>query len=434
MREVKVGIIGLGTVGGGAISILTRNREQIARKLGFPLTIAAVCDLTAKSRTLPEGLDTALVTEDWRELVSHPGVDVVAELVGGTGAAREMVETAIANGKAVVTANKELMGLQGVALGRLAAEKGVPLAMEASVCGGIPIHAVLKEGICADSVRAFYGILNGTSNYILTEIEQHGKAFEDVLKEAQRLGFAEANPTADVGGFDARSKLVLLALLAFGARVEPASVPTEGIERITPTDFRYARQAGCTIRLLCAAESTDNGIFLSVRPSLIPLNTILAGVQGAYNAVWVKGDFGADTFYYGKGAGASPTGVAVVSDLMRAARELRFGNAARVSPFSFTDPCDIAPRPIGEQRRPWFLRFRVADQPGIIAALSAILAEHEISIDAVLQLPDQDWRNLPFVITVEATEESRLRLALERMASFDFMVESPLALPMESGL
>ena len=434
MREVKVGIIGLGNVGGGTLSILTQNRTQIEQKLGFPLTVAAVASRTAKSKTLPTGLEGAIVTEDWREVVSNPEIDVVAELVGGTGVAREIVEAAIANGKAVVTANKELMGLDGVALGRMAAGKGVPLAMEASVCGGIPIHAVLKEGICGDRIRGFFGILNGTSNYILTEIEQHGTAFDAVLKEAQRLGYAEADPTADIGGFDARSKLVLLALLAFGARVAPAAVPTEGIERITPTDFRYAKQVGCTIRLICGAEATEDGLFLSVRPSLIPVNTILAGVQGAYNAVWVKGDFGADTFYYGRGAGALPTGVAVVSDLMRAARELRGGSATRVSPFAFSEPVDAAPRPIGEQRRPWYLRFRVADRPGIIAALSAILAEHEISIDAVLQLPDEDWRNLPFVITVEETEEARMRRALSRMAEFEFMLEPPMALPMESGL
>jgi homoserine dehydrogenase len=434
MREVKVGIIGLGNVGGGTLSILTQNRAQIEQKLGFPLTVAAVASRTAKSKTLPAGLEGAIVTEDWREVVSNPDIDVIAELVGGTGVAREIVEAAIANGKAVVTANKELMGLDGVTLGRMAAEKGVPLAMEASVCGGIPIHAVLKEGICGDRVRGFFGILNGTSNYILTEIEQHGTAFGVVLKEAQRLGYAEADPTADIGGFDARSKLVLLALLAFGARVAPAAVPTEGIERITPTDFRYAKQVGCTIRLICGAEATEDGLFLSVRPSLIPLNTILAGVQGAYNAVWVKGEFGADTFYYGRGAGALPTGVAVVSDLMRAARELRGGSATRVSPFAFSTPADAVPRPIGEQRRPWYLRFRVADRPGIIAALSAILAEHEISIDAVLQLPDEDWRNLPFVITVEETEEARMRRALSRMAEFEFMIEPPMALPMESGL
>jgi len=434
MREVKVGIIGLGNVGGGTLSILTQNRDQIERKLGFPLTVAAVASRTARSKTLPAGLEGVIVTEDWREVVSNPDVDVVAELVGGTGVAREIVETAIANGKAVVTANKELMGLDGVTLGRMAAEKGVPLAMEASVCGGIPIHAVLKEGICGDRIRGFFGILNGTSNYILTEIEQHGTAFDVVLKEAQRLGYAESDPTADIGGFDARSKLVLLALLAFGSRVDPAIVPTEGIERITPTDFRYAKQVGCTIRLIGGAETTESGLFLSVRPSLIPLNTILAGVQGAYNAVWVKGDFGSDTFYYGRGAGALPTGVAVVSDLMRVARELRCGSASRVSPFAFNTPHNAAPRSIGEQRRPWYLRFRVADRPGIIAALSAILAEHEISIDAVLQLPDEDWRNLPFVITVEETEEARMRRALSRMAEFEFMIEPPMALPIESGL
>jgi homoserine dehydrogenase len=216
--------------------------------------------------------------------------------------------------------------------------------------------------------------------------------------------------------------------------VAPKLIPTEGITRITPVDFRYARQMGCTIRLLCSGERTDAGLFLAVRPSLIPLNTILAGVHGPYNAVWVRGDYGMDTFYYGRGAGPNPTGVAVVSDLMRLARDLRSGSLLRMSPYSFLDLEDSSPRDIGEQERPWYLRFRVKDQPGIIAALARILAEHDISIDAVLQLPDEDWRNLPFVITVERSREANVRAALTRMGEFEFMAEAPLALPMEAGL
>lgn len=433
MQDVHLGIIGLGNVGSGTLSILTENASQIAHKLGFNLIVKAVCSRTAKSKQLPS-LPGALVTEDWREVISHPDVQIVVELVGGTTVAREIVDGAIAAGKSIVTANKELIALDGVSIWRNAAEHGVNLAMEASVCGGIPVHAVLREGIAADRIETFYGILNGTSNYILTEIEQHGSEFDAVLKEAQRLGYAEADPTADIDGFDARSKLALLASLAFGAQLAPSSIPTDGIRRITPVDFRYASQVGCTIRLICSAEATPDGLFLAVRPSLIPLNTILASVRGAYNAVWVRGAFGADTFYYGRGAGPLPTGVAVVSDLMRVARELRGGSPQRISPFAFTNPQATEPRAIGAQRRPWYLRFRVQDRPGIIAALSAILAECEISIDAVLQLPDKDWRNLPFVITVEETEEARVHQAIERMGKLDFMIEPPLVLPMEAGL
>jgi len=434
MQDVNVGIVGLGNVGIGALTILSENARQIAAKLGFRLNVAAVCSRTAKSKTLPAGISGALVTEDWREVVSHPGVEIVAELIGGTGVAREVVEGAIAHGKSVVTADEELIALDGLDIWRRAAAQGVELAMEASVCGGIPIHAALREGICGDRVEALFGILNGTCNYILTEIEKHGTAFETVLAEAQRLGYAEANPSADVDGFDARSKLALLASIAFGKRFDPARIATDGIRRVSPIDFRYAHQLGCTIRLLCSARHEGDGLFLSVRPALIPLTTIIASVQGAYNAVWSKGAFGADSFYYGRCAGSLPTGVAVVSDLMQVARDLRFGSLQRVSPFGFTSISDAEPRDIGEQRREWFLRFRVKDQPGIIAALSAILAEYHIGIDAVLQLPDEDWRSLPFVITLEETVESNLRAAMARMAQFDFMAEPPFAMPLERGL
>ncbi len=393
-----------------------------------------MCSRTAGTKTLPAGIAPKLVTADWREVVSHPDIDIVAELVGGTGAAREIVEGAIAAGKCVVTANKELIALEGVNIWRQAEAQGVALAMEASVCGGIPIHAVLREGIAGDHIETIFGILNGTSNYILTEIEQNGADFGGVLKEAQRLGYAEADPTADVDGYDARSKLALLASLAFGVRLTPADIYTEGIRRISPTDFQYAKQLGCTIKLLCSARRAEGGLFISVRPALLPTKTIMASVQGAYNAVWSRGAFGADTFYYGRGAGPTPTGVAVVSDLMRVARQLRPEPAHRVPPFAYTELPDAAPLPIGKQRRPWYLRFRITDRPGIIRDLSSILAEHSISIDAVLQLPDLDKQNLPFVITLENSPEAAVRSAVEKMTALDFMVEPPLAMPIERGV
>jgi homoserine dehydrogenase len=434
MRAVNVGIVGLGNVGSGTLDILAENAEHITRKLGFPLRVRAVASRTVASRKLHPAFDGALKTSDWREVVEHPEVEIVAELVGGTGVAREIIEAAIARGKSVVTANKELMALAGAELWDLAIAKGINLAMEASVAGGIPIHSVLREGISGDRITALYGILNGTCNYILTEIEQRGASFEEVLVEAQKAGYAEADPSADVDGFDARSKLAILSALAFGERITPGDIFTEGIRRITPVDFEYAHQLHQTIRLICAARETPAGLILSVRPSLIPQSTILAGVRGAYNAVWVRGKYGADTFYYGRGAGPHPTGVAVVSDLMRVAREIRYGSPERVSPFAHSRLGQYKPVSVTVHPSAYYLRFRVKDRPGIIAQLATALADEEISIDAVLQLPNANWRDLPFVITVEPATEQAVRAAMARMLEMNFLIEPPLALPMELPL
>jgi len=431
MRQVNVGIVGLGNIGTGTMTILAENADQIALKLGFPLKVTAVCDLLIDSKKIPEALGPVVRTANWREVTSDPNVDIVVELVGGTTVASEIIHAAIDNGKSVVTANKELMAACGPEIWDRAINAGVNVAMEASVCGGIPIHAVLREGISGDRIEAVYGILNGTSNFILTEVEKHGTALETVLAEAQRLGYAEADPSADVDGLDARSKLAILSALAFGAKITPSDIYVEGIRRITPTDFDYARQLGHTIRLLCAARQTPEGLIRSVRPALIPLKTILAGVRGSYNAVWVKGHYGEDTFYYGRGAGPRPTGVAVVSDLMRVAREIRNGSPQRVSPFAHARLNEYKPVPVTIQRRAYYLRFRVKDRPGILATLAGILAQKKISLEAVLQQPYDDKSDLPFVITVEPASEQAIREAVEEMSKLDFLTQAPLALPME---
>lgn len=433
MQRVNAGVIGLGNVGTGTLDILAQNREQIENKLGFPLRVAAVCSRSVASKKLPDGMGDVFRTTHWREVVEHADVDVVVELVGGTGVAREIVEAAIERRKPVVTANKELMALAGPALWAQASANGSALAMEASVAGGIPIHTVLRDGIAGDRVQALYGILNGTCNYILTEIEKHGKDFDSVLAEAQQLGYAEADPSADVDGYDARSKLAILAALSFGEQVAAGEIYTEGIRRISPVDFDYAHRLQHTIRLICSARRGERGLALSVRPSLIPQSTIMASVQGAYNAVWVKGEFGQDTFYYGRGAGPHPTGVAVVSDLMRVARDLRSGQRP-ASPYGFTNLGEHKAVPVTEHKSAYFLRFRVEDQPGIIARLAAALADQQISIEAVLQLPSDSWRNLPFVITVEPATEQSIRNALATMKNMRFLKEPPLAMPMEKGL
>ena len=434
MPDVNVGIIGLGNVGSGALAILAENAEQIRLKLGFNLRVKIVCSRNPEAKVLPKGLGAVERTRDWNEVVTHPDVDIVAELVGGTTVAREIVEAAIAHRKSVVTANKELMALAGAEIWEKAIAGGINLAMEASVAGGIPIHAVLREGISGDRITALYGILNGTSNYILTEIERRGADFDEVLAEAQRLGYAEADPSADVDGEDARSKLAILAALAFGEKITPTDIYTEGIRRIAPIDFQYADKLDHTIRLIAAARQTPQGLILSVRPALIPKNTILASVRGAYNAVWVRGQFGGDSFYYGQGAGSLPTGVAVVSDLMRVAREILSGSPERVSPFAHPRLGEYNPIPVTLQRRAFYLRFRVKDRPGIIAALSRILAEKNISLEAVLQLPCDSKQDLPFVITLEPSLEESVREAVDRMQGLDFLVEPPLALPMEPAL
>jgi homoserine dehydrogenase len=431
--DVTIGVVGLGNVGSGTLEILADNAARIREKLGFSLRVKAVCSRNVGQKKLPAFPAAVARTTDWKEIVGDPEIDIVVELVGGTATAGHIIEESLRQRKSVVTANKELMAVRGAELWGLASENGVNLAMEASVAGGIPIHTILREGIAGDRVSELYGVLNGTSNFILTEIEKSNAKFESVLAEAQQLGYAEADPSADVDGLDARSKLAILAALAYGEKLTPADIYTEGIRRILPVDFEYAHQLKHTIRLLCLARQSDDGLLLSVRPSLIPQSAILAQVQGAYNAVWIRGVYGEDTFYYGRGAGAKPTGVAVVSDLMRVAREIRHGSPERVSPFAHERLGEYKPLPIATQALPYFLRFRVEDKAGIIATLATILAKHKIGIDAVLQLPREDWRDLPFVITTEPAKEQAIRDALVEIRDADFLVEPPLAMPMERG-
>lgn len=435
MASVRVGIIGLGNVGGGTLRLLHENSIQIGQKLGFPLEVAAVCSRRVLSQP---GDATALHpsafrTKDWREVVSHPDVDVVAELVGGTAVARQILEAAFAARKPVVTANKELLAEHGAQLWGVARSSGVTLGLEASVAGGIPVLTALREGIGGDRVDTLIGILNGTSNYILTEIERSGAPFARVLREAQDLGYAEADPSADIDGYDARSKLAILAGLAFGVRVAPADIPVEGIRRVRTIDFAYAGRLGHTIRLLATARAGDQGIRLAVRPALIERDTILASVIGSYNALWVHGG-GGDTFYYGKGAGPAPTAVAVVSDLMAAARSVRSAGAATAPPFGHVELGRYSPVSAGSEERQFYLRFRVRDRPGILATLATLLAEQGVSIEAVLQEPHFDKSDLPFVTTLEPARRDAVDAALSSMRGLDFLVEDPLAMPLEPTL
>ena len=436
MSAINLGVVGLGNVGRGTLRILADNATQIEAKLGFPLAVKALCSRSVLDQPPEEAelFPQATRTARWQQVVENPDIHIVAELIGGTTAAAEIIEGAMARGKSVVTANKELMAARGAEFCERGVEADICLAMEASVAGGIPIHSVLREGISGDRVESMVGILNGTCNYILTEMERSGDSLDSILAEAQRLGYAEADPSADVDGYDARSKLALLSALAFGVRVAPEDIYLEGIRRIRPIDFSYADRLKHTVRLIASAEQSDNGLLLSVRPALVRRDTILASVDGSYNAIWVRGVHGADTFYYGRGAGPTPTGVAVVSDLMRVARDIVSGSPQRVSPFAHSRLKKHAPIPIDNQIRPHYLRFRVKDQPGIIASLGSILASAGISLDAVLQEPSHQKDDLPFVITVEPTKQSAISQAVDRMKGLDFLVDEPLAMPLEKGL
>ncbi len=420
----------MGTVGMAAIRILDENAAEIERRLGFKLRLRAAASLEVAQRSEKDG---RLLTRDWREVVEHREVDIVVEVVGGTTLAYEIHRAALEQGKPVVTANKELLGQRGAEIAQLAAQHKTSLHMEASCGGGIPILNALREGIAGDSIEAIYGILNGTCNYILTEIERTGAPFASILAEAQKLGYAEADPTSDVEGYDARSKLAILAAFCFAARVPTEAIFCQGITRVTPTDFAYAHRLGYTIRLLAAGTRGPAGLGLYVRPVLVPHAAMLAKVQGSYNAIWVKGAFGQDTLYYGRGAGA-PTGVAIVSDIMAAARGLNHGASLRVPPYGFWQSEEVSRTGIAAQQRPYFLRFQVSDQVGIIAQLASIIAEEKINVDAVFEEPNQQEDNLAFVISVKPATESAISAALDKMQSMEFLREPPLALPIEPGL
>lgn len=428
---MKVAIIGFGTVGSGAARILVEHRDEIRRKAGIEIDVSVVCSRNiARADTSFLAKDVRRVS-DWREALATPGVGVIVELIGGTDVAGEVVTAAIAAGKTVVTANKNLLASRGSELEQLARKAGVGLECEASVAGGIPVLAAVREGLAGDRIQALYGILNGTCNYILTTMEGTGQGMDQVLADAQKLGYAEADPSADVEGWDARYKLAILARLAFGGDVPLDSILCRGITRISAIDFAYAHKLGCTIRLIGAARRDDRGVHCFVRPLLIPATHMLAKVQGAYNAVWVQGAKGGDTMYYGRGAGGDATGVAVVADIIRASRDLASGAKLRTPTLGFAQPGGAAAvLPEGPASR-HYLRFIVRDQHGIIEALAGALARNHISIDAVFQEHAADKQRLPFVITLDPCVESKVAKALAEMAGLPFLCEPPLHLAME---
>jgi homoserine dehydrogenase len=411
---IKVGLLGIGTVGGGTFTVLTRNQQEIQRRTGCSIEIVKVADRNLElAKKITEG--KVEVTDDAFSVVNDPNVDVVVELIGGYGIAKDLVLKAIENGKHVVTANKALIALHGSEIFAAARAKGVIVAFEAAVAGGIPIIKALREGLAANRIEWVAGIINGTTNFILTEMREKGLAFSDVLGEAQRLGYAEADPTFDVEGIDAAHKLTILSAIAFGIPTQFDKAYTEGITKLEQKDIKYAEELGYRVKLLGISKRTAQGVELRVHPTLIPEKRLVANVNGAMNAVVVKGDAVGPTLYYGAGAGAEPTASAVVADLIDVAR-LASASAEQRVPYLGFQPDQMANLPIlpiGEIDSAYYLRMRALDKPGVLAEVTKILGDRNISIDAMMQKePDENETEADIVILTHVTREKNMDAAI----------------------
>jgi homoserine dehydrogenase len=428
MKRVRVGIAGFGTVGRATAEIISSHAELIAQRSGVRLEVAAVCRRSGvKTKDIPAG---ARAISSWHQLLAAEDVDVIVETMGGTDEARQLVVASLKQGKPVVTANKNLVATHGDELFNLAASKNLPIGFEASVAGGIPILRVIHESTAGDRLRAVYGILNGTSNYILTQMESRGIEFELALEEAQAAGYAEADPSFDIDGYDARDKLCILARMAFGGRLNVSKIPTYGIRQVRAIDVHSVNRLDSTIRLVGAAENTDNGIEISVRPWIVNRRSMLAKVEDVNNAVFLVGDKIGTQMFYGRGAGGDTTGSAVVSDLIEIARDLTAGQLSAKKISGFLDMHDLElcqnPRPVG-----WYLRLTVKDQRGIVARVAEVIAHHDINIDSLEQEPHLPKNRVSFVITVEPVSEPTIRGAVHAINAFEFMLEPVLLLRVE---
>ncbi len=417
MKPVKIGILGLGTVGCGTVSVLARNGQEIARRAGREIRIvqASARDLGKKRPCQVEGIQ---LVQDPHEIVRNPEIEIVVELIGGTELARDLVLEAIANGKHVVTANKALIAMHGNEIFAQAQKKGVMVAFEAAVAGGIPIIKSVREGLAGNRIEWLAGIINGTSNFILSEMRDKGVDFATVLKEAQRLGYAEADPTFDVEGIDAAHKLTILAAIAFGIPLKFKQAYIEGIAKITRTDVQYAEELGYRLKLLGIARRTNGGVELRVHPTLIPERRLIANVEGAMNAVLVKGDAVGPTLFYGAGAGAEPTASAVVADLVDVVRTLTVDPNNRVPHLAFQPDAlaDIPILPIEEIETSYYLRLHALDRPGVLADVTRILADQQISIEAILQKePGAGEDSVPVIILTQRVREKNTNAAIARI-------------------
>ncbi len=422
MKPVKIGICGLGTVGGGTFNVLKRNAEEIARRAGRGIEVAQIATRHANPRC--DTGDTP-ITDDVFAVAENPEIDIIVELIGGYTLARELVLRAIDNGKHVVTANKALIAVHGNEIFARASEKGVIVAFEAAVAGGIPVIKAIREGLAGNRINWLAGIINGTGNFILTEMREKGRAFEDVLKEAQALGYAESDPTFDVEGIDAAHKLTILASIAFGIPLQFDKAYTEGITKLTTADVNYAEALGYRIKHLGMARRTEAGIELRVHPTLIPADRLIANVNGVMNAVMVNGDAVGSTLYYGAGAGMEPTASAVVADLVDVARALTTDPHHRVPHLAFqADALSDHPiLPIGACESAYYLRIQAKDHPGVLAQVATILSERGINIESIMQKEAEEQDGLvPVILVTHRVVEQRIDDAIAALENLEDVV------------
>lgn len=416
MDRINVGIIGFGTVGSGTVQILMENKDVITDRLGSEIAVRRIADLDILTdRGIP--VDTSLLTTNALDIINDPQIHIVVELMGGTDKAKDYILMAMEKGKHVVTANKALLAEHGREIYAAAVKYGVSLAFEASVGGGIPIIRALREGLSANRIKTIMGILNGTSNYILTQMTQKGLPYSQAVEETIKLGYAEDPPTLDVNGTDAAHKLAILVSIAFGIPVCFESIHKEGIEQLTPEDIRFAGEFGYCIKLLAIARSVGDRVEARVHPAMIPLDHIMANVNGVYNAIYVEGDFVGPNLYYGLGAGKRPTGSAVVSDLIHLSRQLKNGGRNIIPPLAYARCTgeEISIRPIEELQTSYYFRFSALDRPGVLSKISGILGEYGISIYSVIQKGRQINGSVPVVMLTHEASESSVKKALLQM-------------------
>lgn len=433
LRPINVGLLGIGTVGGGTFEVLARNQEEIMRRAGRGIVISMVADKDVKRARKLVG-KAAKVTDDAFKVVSNPDIDIVIELIGGTKIARDLVMAAIKNGKHVVTANKALLANYGNEIFAAARKHGVMVAFEAAVAGGIPIIKALREGLTANRIEWIAGIINGTSNFILSEMRDKGSSFDSVLAEAQRLGYAEADPTFDIEGVDAAHKLTIIAAISFGIPMRFKDAYTEGISKLTAADIRYAEELGYRIKLLGITRRTPKGIELRVHPTLIPARRLIANVEGVMNAILVKGDAVGPTLYYGAGAGAYPTASAVIADLVDVTRMHTADPEHRVPHLAFQpDRMSKLPiLPMSEVETSYYLRMRVHDKPGVLADITRILAKSAISIDAMVQKePSAGESHADIIMLTHLTLEKRIDAAIASIEKLKVVVGKVTRIRME---
>lgn len=432
VRPVRIGICGLGTVASGTINIINRNKSLIDARSGCDISIVQVGARRDNPKCDTSGLN---VTRDIFDVANNPDVDILVELIGGTTVAKELVLLAIANGKHIVTANKALIAHHGDEIFAAAKAKGVTVAFEAAVAGGIPIIKSIREGLAANNIEWLAGIINGTTNFILTEMRDKGRAFNDVLKEAQALGYAEADPTFDVEGIDASHKLVILASLAFGIPLDVKKVFTEGITKISTEDVNYAEELGYRIKHLGIARQTANGVEMRVHPTLIPEKRLIANVDGVMNAVLIKGDAVGPTLYYGAGAGGEPTGSSIVGDIVDVARTLLASPEHRVPYLGFQDQFVVEQNhlPIDEVETANYLRMAAEDKPGVLSKIATILSDSGISIEAMIQKEAKEGESsVPLILLTNVVQEKKLTVAINKIEALDSINGSVQRIRVES--